>query len=335
MLDKANLLDKVGVTDSFTVLLEQSREDSIDRRQAVLEVPLLQANFLPGEKEPNSSFVNLLHLSTDSGDTGSESDEIGDEAINIVYQAVEEEGNETAEGEEGSKRGSAVDAVSDVGSNAGSDDNRGFLLADSAYGCLNRPFNLRLTWLRLVVTAVTCVCTVLSLMEVQRQVTTVAPPTPTPTPSLIPIGEISLSRQNCAPDRKNNGKMRFCGVDVTWSVDSPSLQNITAADLTGANSENVIVCYRIKTQLIARTMAAGGNCTAYGPQRDHLFSFSKSHGHRSASWARPDGVFELWWEGLQSPLVSAAVSGAGVGGSVVDEQSAEGDAPSSELVTGR
>jgi hypothetical protein len=100
---------------------------------------------------------------TATADTG---DDITDD--DIVYQALEDEdeGEETAD--------------SDAQSDAGSDY--------SAYECANLPvsassssgraFSPRLTWLRLVVTAVTCVCGVVALYGRARQTEKTPPPTP-------------------------------------------------------------------------------------------------------------------------------------------------------------
>jgi hypothetical protein len=177
VFDAETLLDEVEVADAFTALLEHElRVDSSNRGpEDMLEEPLLQAQQLPREKAPNSSLVNFLQccprLLNDSDDTDGESDDSAYEGIDSAYEGIERKGEEEGDAtEEGTQTA--------AGSDAGSEPVRGFLLADSAFGCPSRPFNLRLTWLRLVVTAVTCVCAVVSLSEYRQHVASPQPLTP-------------------------------------------------------------------------------------------------------------------------------------------------------------
>jgi hypothetical protein len=195
--------------DSFSALLHQ---DLIEEGPSdVLEAPLLQAH-LPREKEPNSAFTNFLQccprLSDGEGEGDTDDEGVGDgegrdetaggtgEGNSTYYQAIEAEGEGGGEGggageadrESGSDLGSG--AGSYAGSNAGSYDSlagSGYGCPNSGVGCSSRPFNIRVTWLRLIVTAVTCVCALVSLL-VRRQ-GMLPPPaapeaSPTPAPTL-------------------------------------------------------------------------------------------------------------------------------------------------------
>jgi hypothetical protein len=175
--------------DEFGIEFPHAVEERQEYGGDVLETPLLQAA-VPREKEATSGNAHclqccpgLLTEESDTDDEGNEGDE-GDEGDEgnegdgirsdveagrgIVYQAIEDR----EEGGEGGKGEGALEHESD----AWSEDLYSY--RNGAYGCTTRPFNSRLTWLRLVVTAVTCACAVVSLVVVQQHTSTA--PTPAP-----------------------------------------------------------------------------------------------------------------------------------------------------------
>jgi hypothetical protein len=177
-------------------------EERHDYPENLLDTALLQESVSRDKEgdQDNHTIFNFLQccpqLRTDEGDTDGDKTK-GEEIVHredIVYQAIEEDDEERGEEGEGTQNGAARsgsrrEAESDT-ARAGSEDeihlheNMG-----TQYGCPSQPAGLRLTWVRLLVTAVTCICAVVSVLVIQRH-NSLAPP---PSPPVTPAVPVSLS----------------------------------------------------------------------------------------------------------------------------------------------
>jgi hypothetical protein len=177
------------ITDECISDSEESKcvqqEERLEHNVDALSTALLQAP-PPREKDTGDYLQWCPRLFTDEADTDDEDGygvadiEAGVKREAIVYRAVDEDEDE----DRGRNRGEDEDEDEreDTRSEQSSEDTDYLPGADirSAYGCPGQPANMRLTWLRVVITAVTCVCAVISLVKLQGHHSTALTPEPSP-----------------------------------------------------------------------------------------------------------------------------------------------------------
>jgi hypothetical protein len=127
----------------------------------------------------------------------------------IDYHAVgggEGEGGNEGDGEGAGNEDAASEGSSDAGSVLGN------LIRRGAYGCpAGRPFNARLAWFRILITAATCVCGVVSVLALGRHINSSSlGPAPEPAPPAPPNQPLpSFESRKCPyiAGSKNNGRL--------------------------------------------------------------------------------------------------------------------------------